>query len=283
MSVSIKIKTSETIDVNVLFTVLKTFYEDIIIDDTEPFLFYRNGISTRYIEFDKTDENDAYYVRKVILFSKEDCDLYLRTIALIQAMSNGIVLNEDDEEIDVESAGIQSWIFDSIYSEYNSLKILIEADKETELCLFGPIRSFYFGKRILDKLKTHSKHQKDQYDYLIELFRKSQYGLPENADYPNIMQISKEHSETHEPIKLLLLSNSNEILVGATVDYYIINTNAGEDEELLVIKRNDIHKIAPQKWWLFDDKQYVAPIVSTNEWNKFIEDAQPYRISLDDL
>lgn len=282
MSIVIRIKTPVKIGLHEVIG--KLFDEGFhpSVEATEPTLFYLPEISTRLIEFG--EEEDGYYARQVGMACQEDYKAFISTIKILQELTNGIVINEEEEEINPTKLFTDEWIKKTMKSDFSSIKALMLSDQKIELAIFGPIRMYYFGSNVLKQLTDYSTNEEEQHQYIYELIRKSQYGLPK-ADYPDVMEMSKRDENEARSKTILLLSNSRDILVAGNLDYLIINQDDVEvgAENMILIKREDLHKIAPEKWWLFDDRQYFAPRISDAEWNDFVHKSQPFRLTLDEL
>lgn len=229
--------------------------------------FWIAGKSTR--GFDLTFEQGYIEVRNTILSNKHDYDLTNKIVAKIISLTDGIVINEDEEQISNFPLFDNDRIAEMEIHDCKSIQLF---SKEYEdIAIYGPIRIVHFGKRLYQQFKELNDEQLK--DKMFDLILNVNYKLP-NYEYGNIMQIG----DTGEDKKTLkLLTNKTDYIIDK-YDYILINK--GEDEQPPIMVTNAIlNTMLPSNWTLVDEFTIVAPMTNENEWNKLLTTAEKHDLT----
>lgn len=145
--------------------------------------FYLNHLSTRPISL--SAEDGGYEVRITSLASREDYELFAKTINIVQRQTDGQVFGEEDDDNPIADVGLffsTEWISQQMENDVSILRALalsnpchIASGKENEIGLYGPVCMFYVGKGLLADLHIEAAtlwHEAS--DKLIARFRYSQ-------------------------------------------------------------------------------------------------------------
>lgn len=225
------------------------------------FYFWIDGKSTR--GFDLTIEEDCIEIRNTILSNKHDYDLTNKIVEKVMLLTDGIVINEDDEQIS------DFPIFDDeviAKTERDDCEVIHVLSKENDLTIYSPIREVHFGNRLHEEFK----HLNDEElkNKIFDLILTVNYQMP-NFEYGNIIQV--ENSENEKKIVKLLTNKSNCII--NKYDYISLDTSVGEP---IMITNKILNSMLPIDWQLIDEFTIVAPITSEKEWNKLLANAKEF-------
>jgi hypothetical protein len=229
--------------------------------------FWIDGKSTR--GFDITFEQGYIEVRNTILSNKHDYDFTNKVVVEILSLTDGIVINEDKEQI----SNFPLFDNDRIAKmEIDDCKIIQLFSKEHEdVAIYGPIRIVHFGKRLHEQFKELNDEQLK--DKMFDTILNVNYKLP-NFEYGNIMQIG----DTDEDKKTLkLLTNKTDYMIDK-YDYILINKD-GEEQPPIMITNAILNTMLPSNWTLVDEFTVVAPMTDKNEWNKLLTTAEKYDLT----
>jgi hypothetical protein len=226
------------------------------------FYYWIDGKSTR--GFDITLEKGFIEVRNTILSNKQDYDLTNRIVEEILSLTDGIVLNEDEEQVTNLPIFDNDRITETEIRDCELIQIL-SREKE-EIAIFGPIRKVYFGKRLHEQFKELKGEQLK--DKMFDLILTVNYQIP-NFDYGNIMQVG--NSEDDKKI-MKLLTNETDCIIDK-YDYILLHT---ADEQPIMITNDILNTMLPSNWKLVDEYTVVAPITDSNEWNNLLTNAKKF-------
>ncbi|WP_250633069.1 hypothetical protein [Rhodoflexus caldus] len=228
------------------------------------FYFWIDGKSTR--GFDITLEQDYIEVRNTILSNKHDYDLTNKIIAEIIALTDGIIIDEDEEQIS------DFPIFDNYRiaeAEIHDCETIQALSREHEdIAIYGPVRKVHFGKRLHEQFKGLKGEQLK--NKMFEIILTVNYQIP-NFDYGNIMQVG--NSEDDKKI-VKLLTNETDYIIDK-YDYILLHTS---DEQPIMITNDILNKMLPSNWKLVDEFTVVAPMTDENEWNKLLTNAKKFNL-----
>lgn len=229
--------------------------------------FWIAGKSTR--GFDITFEQGYIEVRNTILSNKHDYDLTNKIVAEILSLTDGIVIDEDEEQISNFPLFDNDRIAEMEIHDCKTIQLL--SKEHEDIAIYGPIRIVHFGKRLHQQF--HELNEEQLKDKMFNLILDVNYKLP-NFEYGNIMQIG----DTDEDKKTLkLLTNKADYIIDK-YDYILINK--GEDEQPPIMITNAIlNTMLPSNWTLVDEFTVVAPMTTENEWNKLLTTAEKYDLT----
>ncbi len=226
------------------------------------FYFWIDGKSTR--GFDITLEQGYIEVRNTVLSNKYDYDLTNKIVAEITALTGGIILNEDEEQV------LSFPIFNKdkiAYSEIQDCETIQILSREHEdIAIYGPIRKVHFGRRLHDQFRELKGEQLK--NKMFDLILTVNYQLP-NFKQGNVMQVGN----TEEDKKIMKLLTNNTDCIIDKYDYILLHTS---DEQPIMITNKILNSILPSKWKLIDEFTVVAPMIDESEWNKLLATAKKF-------
>lgn len=223
------------------------------------YYYWIDGKSTR--GFDITIDRDVIKVRNTILSNSYDYELTNKIVQEIEKLTNGVILNEEGEQINVLPLFDNNKIAET---EFRDAELIQALSKEHEdIAIYGPIRIVHFGKRLHKVLNLHNGQQLKE--EIFNIILNVNYKLPD-FEYGNIMQIGNDGEDT-KTMKLLT-NNTNYII--DKYDYILLNT---KKEKPIMITNEILNSMLPSNWTLVDEFTVVAPITDQNEWNKLLENA----------
>ncbi len=226
------------------------------------FYFWVDKKSTRGIDI--TLEQGYIEVRNTVLSNKHDYDLTNKMIEGILKLTEGIILDEDDEQVFNVPIFDNDRITKTEIRDCETIQILSRENEE--IAIYGPIRKVYFGKRLYEQFKEfRGKQLKDK---IFNLILTVNYQIPE-YEYGNIMEVG--NSEEDKKIMKLLSNETNYII--DKYDYILLHT---ADEQPIIITNEVLNTILPSNWELVDEFTIVAPMINENEWNKLLTYAKKY-------
>lgn len=229
--------------------------------------FWFEGKSTR--GFNITIEQGYIEVRNTILSNKHDYDLTNKIVAEILSLTDGIIINEDEEEISDLPLFDNNRISEMEIHDCKTIQDLSKVHED--VAIYGPVRMVHFGKRLHEQFKDLKDIQlkAKMFDTILAV----NYKLP-NFEYGNILQISG----TDEKKKTLkLLTNKTNYIIDK-YDYILINKNE-ENQPPIMITNAILNTMLPSNWTLMDEFTVVAPITDRSEWNKLLTKAEKYDLT----
>ena len=226
------------------------------------YYYWIDGKSTR--GFDITIEGELIEVRNTVLSNSHDYELTNKIVQEIKMLTDGIIINEDDEQVNVLP------LFDSqriAETELRDCEVIQTLSKEHEdIAIYGPTRKVHFGKRLHEVLNLHNGQQLKE--KIFDIILTVNYNLPD-FEYGNIMQVG--NNEDDKKIMKLLTNNTDYII--DKYDYILLNT---AEERPIMITNEILNSMLPSNWTLVDEFTVVAPITDQDEWNKLLENAVRY-------
>lgn len=263
MSVIHNIINERPLDVSRLDKIISTIDGAIYEDRGQGvFYFWIDGKSTR--GFDITLEQGYIEVRNTVLSNKHDYDLTNKIVAEIVALTGGIILNEDEEQVLSFPIFNRDKIDNSEIHDCETIQIL--SREHEDIAIYGPVRKVHFGKRLYEQFKE-LKGEKLR-DKIFDLILNVNYQLP-NFEYGNIMQVGN----TEEDKKIMkLLTNQTDYIIDK-YDYILLHTSS---EQPIMITNNILNSMLPSNWKLVDEFTVVAPMTDESEWNKLLETAKKF-------
>lgn len=226
------------------------------------FYFWIDGKSTRGLDI--TIEQGYIEVRNTVLSNRHDYDLSNKIVAQILTLTDGIILDEDEEQIS------NLPIFDNYKIaklEINDSETIQVLSKEHEdIAIFGPIRKVHFGKRLYEQFKGLKGEQLK--DKMFELILTVNYRIP-NFEYGNIMQVG--NSEEDKKI-MKLLTNETDCIIDK-YDYILLKSS---EEQPIIITNEILNSMLPSNWQLVDEFTIVAPITDKGQWNRLLINAKKF-------
>jgi len=263
MSVIHNILTKKSLDISNLNDFVSTIDNATFEDRGEGVYYYWiEGKSTR--GFDITIDGDTIEIRNTILSNKPDYDLTNKVVEKILKLTDGLILDEDEEQVETLP------LFDNdriIETELRDCEVIQILSKENEdVAIYGPKRKVHFGKRLHDSFKHLSGQELKE--KIFDLIIKVNYQIPD-FDYGNIMQVGN----TEDDKKIMkLLTNKTDCIIDK-YDYILLHTS---DEKPIMITNEILNKMLPSNWTLVDEFTVVAPMTSEDEWEKLLTTAKQY-------
>jgi hypothetical protein len=226
------------------------------------FYFWIEGKSTR--GFDLTLEQGHIEIRNTVLSNRHDYELTNKIIDEILYLTDGIIIDEDEEQVS------NLPVFDNpkiAKFELSDCEIIHALSSENDdIAIYGPNRKVHFGKRLhhqFNKFKGEDLKNK-MFDVILTV----NYLIP-NFEYGNIIQVGD--SEEDNKIIKLLTNETNYII--DKYDYIMFNTS---EEKPIIITNEILNTILPSNWELVDEFTIVAPITNSIEWNKLLTNAEKF-------
>lgn len=285
MSVNITIRsTKRDLEFSNVLETLRTDGYDITIRFIESNIceFYIHHVSTRSI--DLSQEENGYEVRITSLASKEDYELFAKTVEIVQNQTEGEAYYEDDNDEHITDVGkyfSKEWIDEQIESDVRIISSLILSNKDRvefpqghEIGLYGPICMFYVGETLFEKLGIKAETSwNEMSDKLIERFRYSQYSRPldiRRTTTSVAINLGNESDAKEDAGKnKLTVYTKNAYDMISRADYIGL---LSEDGKSLLLKYEDFMKVVPEQWERFDNSQYFTSPLSDQQfcllWNR---------------
>jgi hypothetical protein len=239
-------------------------------DDAPTAKIYMPHISIREVEI--TKEAYGYEVRLTTLACRKDYELYRDTIKHILTMTKGKAVYEEGSKIsDATIFFDERFIRQNLKSEFNVIVSLANDGHEIAICC--PFRDFYIGTKMIQKVKTYSTIEDEQQEFLFSLIRKSQYEYVDQLNTPRF-GITMD-ADNDEGQQTLTVYRQNEYGYISGASYFSLMQ---PDDDFVIIRYDDLHKIVPPNWELIDEKQYRTTDISDCEWRVFWDKAKQYEI-----
>ena len=226
------------------------------------FYFWTDGKSTR--GFDITLEQGYIEVRNTVLSNKHDYDLSNKIVAEILALTDGIILDEDEEQVSNLPIFDNDKITKLEIHDCETIQVL--SREHEDIAIYGPIRKVHFGKRLHEQFKGLKGEQLK--NKMFELILTVNYRIP-NFECGNIMQVG--NSEEDKKI-MKLLTNKTDYIIDK-YDFILLNTS---EEQPIMITNEILNSMLPSNWQLVDEFTIVAPIADKSEWNKLLTNAKKF-------
>lgn len=225
---------------------------------------YVDNKSTRGV--DLTFEDYGYEIRNTILSSEADYNLTNLLIEVLLNITDGTLMNEDDEPIDGPYIYDEATIKEMVL--HDAQTIIVLSKENNEVAIYGPVRKTYFGKRLGKELEPFLDDLNTLSQKVFNIVLYVQYGLPD-YEYGNIMAIGNTDNEDERKLCKLLTTKTDYL-----VDKYdYIMLYRGEDEIPILITNEILNSILPESWKLVDEFQIVAPKLNETEWNTLLSKA----------
>lgn len=261
MSIIYSIRTNMVIKLKDIFDNFTKKYPNLtaVEEDDNNVFFYLNGMSIRGVNV-KINKK-GFEIKNNTLSNKYDLLLTNDILKYISETTHGKVY--DDEN---------NILCDNEFIKENDLEKYFEKDLET-IFLFiketgktvefpGTTRSFFIGKKMYLAYKDFSK--KMLVEVLQKIILNVLYGLP---DYYECSPMGAQSKEDDKIIKIKSISSDDNYIIQ---DYDYIMIENKENNEILMISKEKISSILPNKWQIVDETTIVAPKLSQTEWNNFI-------------
>jgi len=281
MSVNVNIRTKKAnLDFAKLQNDLATTHPNLATTTYEDGCeFFLDTISTREVSV-ANDEN-GYEVRITTLACREDYELFVETIRLVEQSTGGKVYYEDDDDElikDVDAYFSEDWINSNLESDARVLTVLARDEHEIEL--YGPVCPFCVGSNLMQDLGiTTETDWKEKSQKLIERFRYSQYARPKDARRTTTsMTIRSADADPNDEKaeKRLTVYQFNKYDMISYADYIALKARSYDSPLLLSYK--DFMKIVPKQWERFDNFQYFTTPLTRKQFIELWEKAVPYAL-----
>ena len=268
MSHTYKFITKEKVDVlSVVEELRKKRSEAYVIDRAPTYLIFQYGASARGIEI--TEEEEGYEIRMTFLSNTNDYLLCNDIVFILCEKWSGVIIDEEGDERFIGTLFYDYDISERISSEINVIKALIN-EGEDNLSIFGPIREFTLGPKIIEKFMSLKG---DNYAIAFQLNKmvlNCQYPPEDYQPHSNFLQ---SFYDDGKPYYVQLLTNQKDIVVEKE-DRYAIWT----PETPILIEANELAPIIPSEWVLLDDYTMLAKPIALSSWDEFVERARLFQI-----
>jgi len=227
--------------------------------------FWIDGKSTRGFEI--TLERDSIEVRNMVLSNRYDYELTNKIVTKILSLTDGIILNEDEEK------RTHYPIFDNdriTETEIQDCECICVLSKENDVAICGPIRNVHFGKRMHKEFESLKGEQLK--NKIFDLILTVNYQLP-FFEPSGIMRVSSPENEGKEKIMKFLSEETDYIL--SKYDYILLH-NPDNSEKPIMVTNEILNTILPPNWTLIDEYTVVAPGISQSVWRKLLTNAEKY-------
>lgn len=226
------------------------------------FYYWIDGKSTR--GFDITIYEEYIEVRNTILSSKEDYELTNIIVEEILKLTNGILVDEEEELVEFIPLFSNDRIIERELRDCDQIKLLSKV--HADITIFGPKRKVHFGKRLNKGFKALTNEQLKE--EMFKIILTVNYHLP-NFEQGMIMEVDKKE----EGKKILkLLTNETDYII-EKYDYILLKTS---DDKPIIITNQILNTMLPSNWTLVDEFTIVAPITSKKEWEKLLNNAKKF-------
>jgi hypothetical protein len=229
----------------------------------ETSFFWIDGKSTRGVDI--TIEPNFIEVRNTVLSNRFDYELTNKIVDEILVMTNGIVLNEEDEIVN------DFPIFDNhkiAENEIHDCEVINHfVSKGQQITVFSPIRDVHLGEHT--KFESHEGEQLK--NEMFDLILKVNYQLPDFGS-SGIMQVTDPENPDKPKIMKVVSSGTDYIL--GKYDYILLFID--ENEPPIMITNEILNTMLPSNWTLVDEFTIVAPAINEDEWEKLLTNAKKY-------
>ena len=223
------------------------------------FYYWINKKSTRGVNLSINE--DSIEIKNTVLSNKHDYQLTNLLVSKILPLTNGTLINENEEQI----LSFPLFNDDKIAEiEIQDCKMIYYFTKDNNITIYGPIRKVHFGKRLHEQFKKLNEEQLK--NKMLDLIIEVNYRIPD-YDYGDIMKMKKSKKDT---MILKLLTNRVNCIIDS-YDFILLNTSK---EEPIVITNDILNAILPSKWELIDEYTIVAPILEQREWAELLDNAK---------
>ena len=262
-----EIKTKIRIDYMHIYKLLVKDGYGIAIANTKPIdHVYMPHISVRKIDIYET--KSGYEVRILFFACFEEYELYRDIIKHFMELTKGIAIDENGNKLtNPEELFKDDYINWAVESDLELMLKLIENGEE--IGLDCPFRWFYIGKNLGNKLLSLKDNRVEAAKQLFGWVRKSQYEDMEAINTP-LYKIENKNKT------LTVFRNTTNRYIGFA-DYF--GLWEVKNDSHIDIPYDKIVLIKPDKWQLYDEKQYYAPMLTDSEWKILWEKAKEYQIS----
>ncbi|OPZ31389.1 MAG: hypothetical protein BWZ00_00581 [Bacteroidetes bacterium ADurb.BinA174] len=242
------------------------YYDDTTIQ------YFMCGISTRMNAVSKEDY--GYEVRITTIACEKDFELYRDTVKHMLKLTGGKAIYEFENEIEnAESFFNDDFIKKSVRDEFNLTMTLVEA--KHPIGYFCPMRMFSIGEKMYKKITSFSTNKDEQRNYLYDLIRESQYKY--DGENSTIMRILFDpDNEDEEKAERISCYRKNEYRYIQSAQYFGLFDENKDDA--IVMKYENLEKIAPATWELYDEDQYIAHDISDEEWETMWNKALEFKV-----
>lgn len=230
--------------------------------DAGIYYYWIDGKSTR--GFDITITDNIIEVRNTVLSNSHDYELTNQVVAEILNLTDGILLDEEEEQINTlplfENDKIKEMeIMSCVHVRFMSKEY-------GHIAIYGPVRKVHFGTKLYETYKELNDQQlvKKMFDLIVKV----NYEIP-NYDYGNVMEVGNPEDDK----KIMkLLTNETDYIIDK-YDYILLHR---PDETPIMITNEILNTMLPSNWTLVDEYTVVAPKTSNTEWKSLLNKAKDY-------
>ena len=284
MSIVVNLVTSKRVEKKALLENLQGIYAPIYcLDINEDFPTLRFGVfmrSNRGVEVTEIDE--GYEVRINVMANKADFDLWRHTIQTLSVLVDAEIYDEDDERVeDIFSIYTDERIDEIIAHDYQMINVMIKYHHGKPVGIFGLLREAHIGNWLLEHLDITDLPAKHAANIFHQWFNELNWDtyIKEKKGTSTQMMLREPDSEESKRVSLYYYE-------GEDTDYSYISPaelfsiHDAQTDETVLMKYDDLEKIAPNSWKRIDDKQYEVALLDRHEFQSFMKEAKKYAISI---
>ncbi|KAF2508649.1 hypothetical protein EYY60_16100 [Flavobacterium zhairuonense] len=228
--------------------------------------FYLPKLSSRGVAL--TTNSEKYDIEINVGATKDDYLLATKITLALAELNDSLIDPEFDSELNLtefEKKYNSDWIESVKHLGIDSFIQMIHEGEDVVLAFMGPIRHYYVGKYIIDKLSTDSASQEKLNDQLIEEVRKIQYleDSEEGIEFPSVKIM--DFPEEGEKELTVILPNFKVLL--NNVDYVVLNKVG---EILIKVSYLEFVNYISPKAKRVDEKQYIIYPINEEDYLKMI-------------
>ena len=274
MSFDISINKTRDITYSELLSNLKSstvnirFYKETSLDSNLSgySIFYYNKASTRGVTINALDEEFDIIINAVA--SAADYELAIDLSEKLALLSDSKILPESEEKFLEISEFIEmydtNWVDSIVSSSTQMFKTLIEANDDT-ITIPCCVRSFYFGKDIINEIESSTKDINEFHNVLCEKIRRVQFIEDENVRVPMLAEFKNSKGTL-----MIFNSDKNQMLVKSDFVYLSLNY-------VYKIPYEEFIKTTTLKLERLDEHQYLAKNISINTVERLADEFAKYR------
>ncbi|MDI5894805.1 hypothetical protein [Flavobacterium algoritolerans] len=275
MSVLHYIKTKEPINFVQLQKIIERTLADVLYEQRSETLcyFWINGASARGVDV-SMEEVGLVEIRNTSFSNYADYNLTNELVSSICNLYKGELYKEnndyDEDEDDVflaylpkEHPLFTTEDIESLPQNDTAVVSAIVTQLKQPMTLFCPIRKVHFGIEMLSKLSD--KSNKELTIILQNIIVYVNYKIP-NYEYGNVLVMG----EGEDKKTLKLITNDVNCIIDK-YDYILFQKN---ELEIIAITNDTLNTILPKSWQRVDEYTIVAPLLSEDEFEKLVTQAE---------
>jgi len=242
----------------------------VIYQDEEALIMGEHLESTRGVSI--STEDDGYEVRITTLATKADYVLFRDSIKVVHNIVGGDIYDDDEEPIADIGSLDNNWISERMDNDFEMITILATQKEDSVVELDGLVRPFCIGNDLLAALQIQKGEvNEDAKDRLYERFLYIQWGLREDLEMTTMGRMDIDQTGDQNQFKPITMYFYNQRDFIRNAEYIILPKEdfckGGKD--YIVVPFTEFMKVAPETWQRIDERQFLAPHLSEQEYSSF--------------